>query len=114
MSSNLIGINDYIKKFKKHYGINQKNAINIIIYLGLNPNTKYNSIPKNKLITLFKVINYLKDIGSIDTPLKNKIKENITQKININSYAGKRHKFGYPVKGQRTRSNARTAKKYNL
>jgi len=102
-----------LKHLKNQYGISQKKATNIIIYLGLNPNTNYQSIPKNKLITLFKVLNYFKDQLSIDTPLKNKIKENIKEKFNLNSYAGKRHRLGYPVKGQRTRSNAKTAKKYN-
>lgn len=100
-------------ELKKHYGINNKKALNIIIYLGLAPNTLYKSIPKNKLITLFKVLNYLKDEASIDASLKNKIKTNINEKIKINSFAGKRHRLGYPVKGQRTRSNARTAKKLN-
>lgn len=98
---------------KSHYGINNKRALNIIIYLGLNPNTIYKSIPKNKLITLDKVINYLKDEKSIDTSLKNLIKNNINEKIKINSTIGKRHRLGYPVKGQRTRSNAKTAKKLN-
>jgi small subunit ribosomal protein S13 len=102
-----------LKELKKHEGINDKKALNIIIYLGLNPNNLYKSIPKNKLITLFKVINYLKDEASIDTSLRNKIKSNINAKIKINSFAGKRHRLGYPVKGQRTRSNARTAKKLN-
>jgi small subunit ribosomal protein S13 len=102
-----------LKELKKHDGINDKKALNIIIYLGLNPNNLYKSIPKNKLITLFKVLNFLKDEASIDTSLTNKIKSNINAKIKINSFSGKRHRLGYPVKGQRTRSNARTAKKLN-
>ena len=114
MSSNLISvILTIIRKLKSHYGINNKKALNIIIYLGLNPNTLYTSIPKNKLITLSKILNFLINERSIDLPLKNKIKNNIKQKISINSIAGKRHRLNYPTRGQRTRSNASTAKKLN-
>lgn len=47
--------------------------------------------------------------NSLDT-LK---KENIISLIQLNTYRGRRFKFGYPVKGQRTRSNAKTAHKLN-
>ena len=40
-------------------------------------------------------------------------KENIKMLINLNTYRGRRFKQGYPVKGQRTRSNAKTARKLN-
>lgn len=40
-------------------------------------------------------------------------KENILSLINLNTYRGRRFKFGYPVKGQRTRTNANTARKLN-
>lgn len=102
-----------LKKLKSHYGINNKKALNIIIYLGLNTNTLYKSIPKNKLIILFRLINYLNNENSIDITLKNKIKKNIQQKIKMNSIIGKKHRLHFPVRGQRTRSNARTAKKLN-
>ena len=102
-----------IKHLKKYYGINNTKAINIIIYLGLQPNILYNSIPKTKLNTLIRIINFLKNENSIELPLKNKIKKNIKLKIDINSIAGKRHRLKYPVRGQRTRCNGRTAKKLN-
>lgn len=102
-----------LNKLKNHYGINNKKALNIIIYLGLNDNTLYKSIPKNKLIILFKLINFLNNEKNIDIGLKNKIKDNIQQKIKINSIIGKKHRLHYPVKGQRTRSNRQTARKLN-
>lgn len=40
-------------------------------------------------------------------------RENILSLINLNTYRGRRFKFGYPVKGQRTRTNANTARKLN-
>ena len=107
---NNINIFNYLKSY---YGINNKKANNIIIYLGLNPNTLYKNIPNNKLITLNKIINFLKNNHSIDIYLKNNIKNNILQKFNSNSITGKKHKLSLPVKGQRTRSNAKNAKKLN-
>jgi ribosomal protein S13 len=59
--------------------------------------------------------------GSVD-PLRNivlnqdlrrKIQANIARLINIGSYRGRRHKYGFPVRGQRTQSNASTASKLN-
>ena len=40
-------------------------------------------------------------------------KEQINMLINLNTLRGKRFKLGYPVRGQRTRTNANTAKKLN-
>lgn len=40
-------------------------------------------------------------------------KSNIVQSIKLNTYKGRRYKYGYPVKGQRTRCNGRTARKLN-
>lgn len=100
-----------IKELKKHYGINNAKAINIITYLGIENNTNIKNLPKSKLNTLTRIINFLKNQGSIDLTLKKKIKTNIKKKITINCLVGKRHKLKYPVKGQRTRCNASTAKK---
>jgi small subunit ribosomal protein S13 len=102
-----------LEHLKKYYGINNTKALNIIRYLGLEPNTPFKSIPKTKLNTLTRILNFLKNEGSIELPLKNSIKKNIKQKISINSIAGKRHRLRYPVRGQRTRSNGRTAKRLN-
>ncbi len=53
--------------------------------------------------------------GLLHTPILSNLdefkKENIKMLINLNTYRGRRFKQGYPVKGQRTRSNARTARK---
>jgi small subunit ribosomal protein S13 len=45
--------------------------------------------------------------------LRKKIVANIERLMRIKSYVGKRHKFGLPVHGQRTRSNGSTARKRN-
>lgn len=113
MSSNLIGVIYMLKHLKKYYGISNTKALNIITYLGIEPNTSYKSIPKSKLNTLTRIINFLKNENSIELGLKNNIRKNIKLKISINSIAGKKHRLRYPVRGQRTRSNGSTAKKLN-
>lgn len=47
----------------------------------------------------------------LGTELKNLYKARIQRLIDIQSYSGRRHKFAYPVRGQRTHTNARTQKK---
>lgn len=49
----------------------------------------------------------------IETELKRELRENIAHHRMIGSYVGKRHAMALPVRGQNTRSNARTARKHN-
>jgi small subunit ribosomal protein S13 len=54
----------------------------------------------------------LKDLR-IDTELRREVRENIAHHRLIGSYVGRRHAMGLPVRGQKTRSNAKTARKLN-
>ena len=49
----------------------------------------------------------------IELALDEYTKSNIVESIKLNTYKGRRFKYGYPVHGQRTRCNARTARKLN-
>lgn len=49
----------------------------------------------------------------IDNDARNVVRENIQFLKKIGSYRGQRHMFGFPVNGQNTKNNARTAKKLN-
>ncbi|CAG8786147.1 18094_t:CDS:1, partial [Cetraspora pellucida] len=49
----------------------------------------------------------------IETDLKREVINNIMHHRSIGTYKGKRHVMGYPVRGQRTKTNARTARKLN-
>lgn len=49
----------------------------------------------------------------IEAELKREMRENIAHQRMIGSYVGKRHAMGYPVRGQNTQNNARTARKLN-
>jgi len=52
--------------------------------------------------------NFPRPLGS---DLKQIVLSNITRLIDIRSYKGRRHKYGYPVRGQRTHTNARSQKR---
>lgn len=49
----------------------------------------------------------------IESELRMEMRDNILHQKNIGSYVGKRHALGFPVRGQTTQNNARTAKKLN-
>jgi small subunit ribosomal protein S13 len=111
----------------KSKGIGPSLALKICTSLGISLKTTYNTLSPEKLEGLAQIMGYLRRI-SIPSPMPNKIgqaiimspidsllyqfnKKNILKLVELNTYRGRRHKLGYPVRGQRTRSNARTAKK---
>ena len=91
--------------------INKKKNIkytNFFYSLGLNPLAK-----ATKLINVdIQKINYYIE-KNIKTKLEYSIDTKIKNLIKLKNYKGKRHFFSLPVRGQRTRDNAKTAKKLN-
>jgi small subunit ribosomal protein S13 len=111
-------------------GIGPSLAKDICSYLGISPNSTYNSLSPDKLEGLGQVMGFLKRLtvpshlptsspglktmfGPIDSLLIQFNKKNILKLVELNTYRGRRHKLGYPVRGQRTRSNGRTARRLN-
>ena len=115
----------------KSKGIGPTLALKICISLGISPKTTYNSLSPEKLEGLAQVMGYLRKISvpsplpqqnlesapitasPIDSLLYQFNKKNILKLIELNTFRGRRHKLGYPVRGQSTRSNAKTAKRLN-
>ncbi|MGX7586250.1 ribosomal protein uS13 [Candidatus Vidania fulgoroideorum] len=98
--------NNIEKELTLIYGIGRKKSLYICKKLGI-----YNL--KVKFIDNIK-IKILKDIlnkNKIGFDLKNKVKRDIKILLDINCYRGVRHKKRLPVRGQRTRTNAKTSKK---
>ena len=52
----------------------------------------------------------LEDVGGVEGDLRKEISMNIKRLMEIGSYRGLRHRRGLPVRGQRTKTNARTRK----
>lgn len=95
-------------------GLGPYKAKNLCYKLGISEKTNIISLNKDKLDLLNKHLMLLRKNNEIEVGLTNTIYNNIIKLININSYYGIRHKLGYPVRGQRTRSNGKTAHKLNI
>ena len=89
------------------FGIGRSKARSILAKAGVNPNTKvseWNDEEQNKIRT---VIN---DSIKVEGALRSEVQLHIKRLVDIGTYRGGRHRHGLPVRGQRTRTNARTRK----
>jgi small subunit ribosomal protein S13 len=93
-----------------NFGLGDKKKLNLRKIFGLNIR-KAPRKSKLKIKDQIKKILFLNRIGKV---LKNKIKKTIQFYIDLKSYKGFRHKFKYPVRGQRTKTNAKTVKKTKI
>ena len=59
---------------------------------------------------LGRIRKYIESFEMVEGDLKKRINQDIKRLMDINSYRGRRHKRGLPVRGQRTKTNARTRK----
>lgn len=89
------------------FGIGLSNACKIIAAAQVDPNKRVFELNDDEITRLRKEIetNY-----KIEGVLRAEIAANIKRYIEINCYRGLRHRAGLPVRGQRTRTNARTRK----
>ena len=95
---------------KNIYGISKKTAMNICYSLGLNPLAKATKLIN---VDIQKINYYIEKNIKTEVKLKYSIDTKIKNLIKLKNYKGKRHFFSLPVRGQRTRDNAKTAKKLN-
>ena len=96
------------------YGIHRQKANKLAVYIGANPNTTLNLLSNQKKDSLNKALAFYKKSkqhNAIAQNLKNYRKNQIKRLVNNNSLKGKRLKLRLPARGQRTRSNARNAKR---
>lgn len=89
------------------YGIGRPRAREILRITGVNPDTRVRDLTEDELVRLRETIdrNYV-----IEGDLRREIQQNIKRLMDIGCYRGIRHRRGLPVRGQRTRTNARTRK----
>lgn len=90
------------------YGIGPTLAKKIIAYANLNPDTRVYNLTESDIAKLREAIAELKI--PVEGELKRTVNQNIRRLQEIKCYRGERHKKGLPVRGQRTRTNARTRK----
>lgn len=94
---------------KTIFGVGYPTAQEICAKVGLYPQMRMNELTEPQLMAINKELGKMK----VEGKLKQEILENIKLKRLIGSYAGYRHAYGLPVRGQGTRNNANTAKKLN-
>ena len=89
------------------FGVGRTRAKETLAATGINPDTRVKDLTDDQLITLR---DYLEANYKIEGDLRREIDADIRRKIQINCYQGQRHRKGLPVRGQRTKTNARTRK----
>ncbi len=87
------------------YGVGPSNAIEICTKIRLDPAKKVRDLTEEELAHLREIID--KDYV-VEGDLRREVTQNIRRLIEIGAYRGLRHRRGLPVRGQRTRTNART------
>ena len=89
------------------YGIGRKSANDILAKTGINPDTRAKDPTDDEVARLRDEI---QDNYRVEGDLKRDVAMDIKRMVEINCYRGIRHRKGLPVRGQRTKTNARTRK----
>ena len=89
------------------YGVGPKIARELCHKAGVNPNAKARELAEDELARIAALLD--KDY-TVEGQLRRQVAQNIARLRDISSYRGIRHRRGLPVRGQRTRTNARTRK----
>lgn len=89
------------------YGIGPKTALDLCAKAGIDPEVKAKGLTEEQLSKLSSLLDgdYV-----IEGQLRRQISQNISRLKEISCYRGSRHRRGLPVRGQRTKTNARTRK----
>lgn len=94
------------------YGIGLSRSRKILSKLSINPNLKVFELTENHISALREILET--DEFKLEGDLKRLVSLNIKRLIDINSFRGRRHLKGLPVRGQRTRTNSRTSRRQSL
>ncbi len=89
------------------FGIGQYRAGQILMKTKVNPDTRVNKLTEDDVSKLRAVI---ENEYPVEGALRSQISINIKRLVDIGCYRGMRHRRGLPVRGQRTKTNARTRK----
>src|SRR3990172_11588703 len=89
------------------FGIGRKRSSDILTAAGVSPDVRVKDLSEDDVRTISRVI---EEQGGVEGDLRKEISMNIKQLMEIGSVRGMRHRRSLPVRGQRTRTNARTRK----
>ena len=89
------------------YGIGRSTSMRILKKAGVNPEKRVKDLKEDEIVTLREAIE--RDY-KVEGDLRKEVSMNIKRLMDIGSYRGLRHRKGLPLRGQRTKTNARTRK----
>jgi len=89
------------------YGIGRQKSRTILDRVKVDLNKKIKDLTAEELSRIRK---HIESDEMVEGDLKKKVNTDIKRLMDINCYRGRRHKKGLPVRGQRTKTNARTRK----
>ncbi|KZE99167.1 MAG: 30S ribosomal protein S13 [Rhodococcus sp. (in: high G+C Gram-positive bacteria)] len=89
------------------YGVGRTRSKEILDATGVNPDLRSKDLADEDLT---KLREYIEESLKVEGDLRREVQADIRRKIEIGCYQGLRHRRGLPVRGQRTKTNARTRK----
>ena len=89
------------------YGIGRKSATDILTKTGIDPAIRAKDLTEEEIA---KLRDEIENSYTVEGDLRRDVALNIKRLVEINCYRGIRHRKGLPVRGQRTKTNARTRK----
>ena len=89
------------------YGIGRKTANQILESTGINPDTRAKDLTDEEVA---KLRDEIEENYTVEGDLRREVSMDIKRMVEIGCYRGIRHRKGLPVRGQRTKTNARTRK----
>src|SRR5207247_1564628 len=89
------------------YGTGRPLAAKILAKAGVSPSTRVKDLREDEIVKLREII---EREHKVEGDLRKEVSMNIKRLIDIGCYRGLRHRRGLPVRGQRTKTNARTRK----
>ena len=89
------------------YGIGRKSANDILAKTGIDPDTRAKDLTEEDVA---KLRDEIENSYTVEGDLRREVSMNIKRMVEINCFRGIRHRKGLPVRGQRTKTNARTRK----
>ena len=89
------------------FGIGRTRAQETLAATGVSPDMRVHDLGDDELV---KLRDYIEASYQVEGDLRREVAGDIRRKVEIGSYQGRRHRQGLPVRGQRTRTNARSRK----
>ena len=89
------------------YGVGKTRAEETLAATGVDPNIRVKDLSDEQLV---KLRDHIEGTYKVEGDLRREVAADIRRKVEIGSYEGLRHRRGLPVRGQRTKTNARTRK----